>query len=461
MSHGQRGDLHRAAIRAFEERWKRRATFRFWFELEASQWLDAPELERRRVAALRALLAHAQKHSSYYRRTWSERGLEPGSIGRTGDLARWPVVERETFQAESAGIRAELPGLKRISKATGGSTGVPLRFELDARSYDKRVAATFRGYNWAGAGPGTKQLHLWGTSATPEGFLARHQTRAYNRLYRRRVLSAFELRDATTLGFFRELEAYRPEVIVAYVNALDAFARRLQDLELVPTPPRSIVVGAEKLHGFQRQRIEAVFKAPVFETYGSREFMLIAAQCERRRGLHVTAENLVVEVVDEAGRPAPDGVEGEVVVTDLYNYAMPFVRYANGYRAVAGGRCDCGRGLPLLAEVIGRRADMLTTPDGRHVSGLFFPHLLKDFPAVRRFQVVQERADQIVLKLVAPGVTSDALARIAVAVEGLLGAAVRFEVQTVPEIPLSPSGKLLVVVNRIAHAGRAGGSVGR
>ena len=442
----------RTAIRVFEERLKRRATFRYQSELEASQWCNPLELESLRVGALRSLLAHAQKHCAYYLRSWRERGVDPESVQRTADLARWPVVERETFRAEAAGIRADVPDLRRMVKATGGSTGAPLRFELDTRSHDKRVAATFRAYGWAGAGPGTKQLHLWGTSVTPESFVARHKTRLYNRFYRRRVLSAFSLRDATTLDFFHELESFKPKVIVAYVNALHAFARSLEELKLVPTPPRSIVVGAEKLHSFQRELIEAVFRAPVFETYGSREFMLMAAQCERRQGLHITAENLIVEVVDDTGQPVPDGVEGQVVVTDLHNYAMPFVRYANGDRAIAGGHCDCGRGLPLLSDVTGRQADILTTPDRRRVSGLVFPHLLKDFPAVRRFQVVQERSDTVVLKLEAPGVTNDALERISSAARSVLGPSVRFSVDPVSEIPLSPSGKLLVVINRTAGA---------
>jgi phenylacetate-CoA ligase len=358
-------------------------------------------------------------------------------------------------------MRAELPGLRRIVKATGGSTGVPLRFELDSRSHDKRMAATFRGYSWAGAGPGTRQLHLWGTSPVPQPFPARQKTRLYDWLYNRRVLGAFGLSEATTGEYLRQVEAFRPEVIVAYVNALYSFARSLKEHGLVPTPPRSIVVGAEKLHGFQRELIQEVFRAPVFETYGSREFMLMAAQCERRQGLHVTAENLIIEVVDDEGQPVPEGVEGRVVVTDLYNYAMPFVRYANGDRAVAGGRCDCGRGLPLLSEIAGRQADMLTTPDGRRVSGLYFPHLLKDFPAVRRFQVVQEGPAAIVLEVEAPDVTREELDRISTAVLTVLGPTVRFTIRTVSEIALSPAGKLLVVVNRAQRVeARSDGAAG-
>src|SRR5207245_1302977 len=164
--------------------------------------------------------------------------------------------------------------------------------------------------------------------------------------------------------------------------------------------------------------------------YGSREFMLIGSECECHEGLHLTAENLLVEVLDDDGRPTPENKEGNVVITDLYNYGMPFIRYANGDRAVAGwGTCSCGRGLPLLRKVVGRRLDMLQTPDGRLVPGEFFPHLLKDYPAVRRFQVMQTQPDRIQLRVVLKESWDEASRR---AVEGVVGAvlgpAVRFDV---------------------------------
>ncbi len=462
VHHSASGDgrVHRTLIRAFESGVKRRRTFEHLRDLEASQWNGPDELRERQAAAARNLLRHAERHCPYYRDRWRELGLDSGSLRSVDDIRRWPVVDRETFGAQAAGLRADAPGLTRIRKATGGSTGRPLQFELDGGSNDRRVAATFRGYSWAGAGPGTRQLHLWGTALGHPAVPHRLKTRLYEWLYHRRVLDAFGLSDASAASHVRACNEFRPEVIVAYANALYSFARTIEEQGLRPPPLRAIVVGAEKLHAFQREVIERVFAAPVFETYGSREFMLMAAQCERRGGLHVTGEHLIVEVVDDGGQPVPDGVEGRVVVTDLFNYAMPFVRYANGDRAIAGGRCDCGRGLPLLAEVVGRQADILTTPDGRHVSGLYFPHLLKDFPAVRRFQVVQEKLDEVILKLEAPNVVVDDIDRIAALAGSVLGPQIRFSVEKVEAIPLSPAGKLQVVVNKVHRPSSDGASGG-
>jgi phenylacetate-CoA ligase len=262
-------------------------------------------------------------------------------------------------------------------------------------------------------------------------------------------------------AFVRELNESRPDAIVAYTNPLYEMARSLVARGVRVYSPQSIVVGAEKLHGFQREMIERAFGAPVFETYGSREFMLIGAECERHAGLHLTQENLRVEVLDDDGRPTAAGAEGNVVITDLYNYGMPFVRYANGDRAIAGGaadeRCACGRGLAMLRQVTGRRLDVLRTPDGRRIAGEFFPHLLKDFAAVARYQVVQERIDRVELRVVYGGAPMAPAERrhLEGQVRAALGPAVRFEVIEVAEIPLTAAGKLRVVVSHLPADGAA------
>lgn len=446
--------LHRyVLLPAYEAGFKRRKIFRYWKELERTQWLPRGELEQLQLTALRKLLQHAFRTCPYYTEEWSRRGLDPAALRELADFRHWPVIDRETVRAHRPAMRSRQPGIQLLAKSTGGSTGVPLHFDYDRASIDRRYATWNRGYHWAGAGPGTKQFYFWGAPLGKVSARQRWKDALYNWLYRRRVVSSFDFRDDRAAEYVAQLNCHRPDVLVAYTNPLYAFARAIEEQGLVPYSPRSIVVGAEKLYRFQRERIERVFRAPVFETYGSREFTLLAAECDRHEGLHLSVENYLFEVLDDDGRPTPAGQEGNLVITDFFNYGMPFIRYANGDRAVAGwGTCSCGRGLPLLKEVVGRQLDVLQTPDGRRVPGEFFPHLLKEFPAVRRFQVVQETPDRIQLRVVLQGPWGESeRSLLDQEVRKVLGPVVHFDFCPVAEIPLTPAGKFQVVVNRLGR----------
>lgn len=443
---------HRLLIQLYDTVIKGRRTFRYLSELERTQWLPRRELEQLQYDALRRLIHHAYAHCPYYRRAWEELGLTPQSLDSPVDLARWPIIDRETIRSARTEMRSRAGKMRLLAKATGGSSGVPLRFDLNLDSNDRRLAASYRGYDWAGAAPGSKLLLLWGTLTAGVPLHRRWKDALYNRLYRREVMNCFEFNDDRAAAFAARLARLRPDAIIAYTGPMYAWARALEEQGIRPYSPGSIVVGAEKLHAFQRELIERVFGAPVFETYGSREFMLIGSECDRHAGLHLTMEHLLVEVLDDEGRPTPDGEEGNVVITDLYNYGMPFIRYANGDRAVAGwAECGCGRGLPLLRKVVGRRLDILSTPDGRRIPGEFFPHLLKEFAAIKRFQVIQERPDEIELRLVTTGEwSSDDQRRLQEQVRTVTGPELTMNYRHVGEIALSASGKLQVVVNRCA-----------
>lgn len=441
---------------AFETVLKRRRTFQYWANLQQSQWLSRGAVETRQFEALRRLIEHAYANCPYYRRSWNNLGIYPRLLNSPADIARWPLIDRESVRTHRADMRSALHAKRLISKSTGGSSGVPLHFDLDLDSHDRRTAAWHRGYAWAGASPGTKQLYLWGVPLGARTLPARLKDNLYHRLYRRRVVNSLDGQGDLFKRSLSALETYRPEIIVAYTNPLYEVARRLKETGQRVHRPSSIIVGAEKLHDFQRKCIEQAFEAPVFETYGSREFMLIGAECERHGGLHLTSEHLLVEILDDDGRPTPDGQEGNIVVTDLYNYGMPFIRYTNGDRAIAGFEtCPCGRGLPLLKKVVGRRLDMLQASGGRVLPGEFFPHLVKDFPAICRFQVIQETTDHVRFTVVAPRLRADDRAKLTGLVRAALGPEVRVELELVDQIHQTPAGKLQVVINRAMAMARA------
>lgn len=430
---------------------KGRQTVAHWKRSEETQWFSRAQLEEFQQQSLRQLLMHASATCPYYGEQWKSPGFDPSSLQSFEDFQRWPLITRETIRQHRMRMRTTAP-LHQMTKATGGSSGEPLQFDLDSGSNDRRTAMMWRGYGWAGAEPGTRQLHVWGTATGGIPAWKRLKKELHLRFDNQRVLSCFEFTPAKMRQHFERMNQYRADVIVGYTNPLYEFARYIDEHGLAPVFPKSIIVGAEKLHPFQRELIERVFHARVFETYGSREFMLIGAECDKHEGLHLSLENLYVEILDDDGSPTPPGREGNVVVTDLFNYGMPFIRYVNGDRAIAGFElCSCGRGLPLLRQVVGRQLDTLDTPDGRKIPGEFFPHLIKDFPAIRRFQVVQETVQQITLKLIVEGghLNPGDQTNLMNEIQKCTGTAVDIRLQLVDDIPLTKAGKLKVVVHAV------------
>jgi len=194
--------------------------------------------------------------------------------------------------------------------------------------------------------------------------------------------------------------------------------------------------------------LEETLADEVFMSYGSREFMLIGMECPQHLGYHVSADNLFVEVVDESGQPVAPGQTGRILVTDLQNEANPFIRYEIGdLGAWASESCSCGLPFPLLSRVEGRIQEALLAADGARMTALFIPHLMKEFPWVRGYQLEQQRAGALRVNILSDQeLTESAVAALVAALRTKLGAGTQVEVVRVPALRKSASGKVPIVV---------------
>ena len=434
---------------AYETHVRGRPTLRHLDEFERSQWLSADELQALQWRRLVGLLEHCWREVPYYRQQWKRLGATPADIRSMADYRRLPVLTKHDIRTHFSDLQADSLKASLLFKTTGGSTGEPLRLGYTRESYDRRIAVMWRSYAWAGARMGRRALYLWGGAVGNPSRRSLLRERLYHRFFARRMLDSFAMSEANMHAYADALDAWRPEVVVAYTSPLVRLAEWLLAQGRRVHAPASLVTGAEALHGFQREIIERAFGAPVFNTYGCREVMLIASECERREGLHVNAEHLLVETLG-----APGDQAGEVAITDLSNYGMPFVRYLNGDLATPmDGACGCGRGLPRLRSVDGRKLDAIRTPDGRIVPGEFFPHMLKDVVGLRRFQVVQRSLDSLDVTLVrGDGFDADALDYIRGQTARVLGPRVELRFGFADAIATSPSGKFRVTVSEIPPA---------
>ncbi|WP_426284782.1 phenylacetate--CoA ligase family protein [Luteibacter sp. E-22] len=443
--------LRRVIWPAYEGGLRRRDTPAYMRRYERDQWLAPEEVASLQFQRLKRLLDWCYREVPYYKRRWDALGIVPQDIRDMDDYARLPVLTKADIRDNADEIKATSLKASLGYKATGGSTGEPLRFGFTRESNDRRVAVMWRGYGWAGSRMGRRTLFLWGGAVGNPSAMHRMKDRIYNAVFARKLLDSFHMNESNMADYADAIDAYRPEVVVGYVGPLVRLAEWLLANHRQVARPASVIGAAEALHPFQRELIEKAFGAPAYNTYGCREFMLIASECEHRQGLHVNADHLVVETLDHEGMPPPGG-SGEVAITDLFNYGMPFIRYVNGDMATyATSTCACGRGLPMLASVDGRKLDAIRTPAGHILPGEFFPHMLKDVPGLARFQLVQRRLDRLDLSIVrGRGFEDASLDYIRREVGKVLGDSAELHCHFVDDIPLTRSGKLRVTVSELA-----------
>jgi phenylacetate-CoA ligase len=275
-----------------------------------------------------------------------------------------------------------------------------------------------------------------------------------NTLTNDRYFNAFRMTPERMRNFLAELNTQPPQLIVAYTQAIYELARFAEKESIPVTPQKSILTSAGTLYPFIREQIERVFGCKVFNRYGSREVGDIACECEAHAGLHVFPWGTYVEIVDEEGNAVPAGVEGNIVVTSLINYAMPLVRYAIGDRGVLAPErvCACGRQGQILAKVTGRNVDAFKTKEGVLIDGEYFTHLLYFRSWVQRFQVVQQDLSTIVFKVVktAADATEQELTEIVQNTRAVMGADCQVDFQFLADIPPAASGKYRYTISEVA-----------
>jgi len=434
----------------YETHLRGRETLSALAELEQSQWRRPEEIAEISFRRMLDALEHAERNVPFYRRRFAEYGVSARKVKAPEDLASFPILTKDDVRKHRRELLAETHVGPLHESSTGGSTGEPMRFSLDHRTYERRVAAAIRSDRWAGAELGEKELHVWGLPLAENRWSAAVIKRdAHAALMRRKFVSTFHLRADRLGDTVREIAAFEARVVVGYTMPLYLLARAALQQGIAIPPPRGVVTAAEKLHEHQREVIERAFGAPVFERYGCREVMLIGAECEQHEGLHMNAEGVFVELY-RGDKPAPMGTPGEVLLSDLHNRAMPLLRFRNEDVAIAKpGVCSCGRGLPLLGSVEGRSLDLIVGEGDRIVAGEVFPYMFKDLP-VEQYQARQRADRSVIVRVVpGPGFEPETAKLVETRLRGVLGEAAPLSVEIVREIPLTPSGKFRVAVSEV------------
>ncbi|MEN6582177.1 MAG: hypothetical protein ABFD54_06975 [Armatimonadota bacterium] len=414
---------------------------------------------------LSALIAHAYRYVPYYRKVMDGCGVVDGQ-GNV-DLSKFhrvPFLERSTLSQRNHDLRSTKPdGPPSIPNKSGGTTGMPITFLWD-ESVLEWVMATKDLYDeWTGYYVGMPQVRLWGSER--DVYVGGESLRTtLGRWLRNEIwLNSYKMSSKQMREYIDVINAHRPVQILGYVGCTYELARFAEREGCNIYSPKAVMTSAGTLHPYMRETIERVFRAPVFNRYGTRETGDIACECSVHDGLHICMPTHYVEIVRPDGSPAQHGEEGEVILTLLTNYTMPLIRYRVGDTAILKeGMCACGVSWPMLEHVTGRLTESFLLEDGGIVPAEYLNTTLYNSALnerwIKKCQCIQDDYNSVCIRIVpwdnscsAEVTHSEDLVQIRDRIQLLMGKQCKVDFEFPEDIECTQSGKYRYVISHIAR----------
>ncbi len=410
-----------------------------------------------------ALLNHCKTKVPYYADLIAKHGdtylQDPEAY-----LGGFPILTKEIIREEFERLKSlDLEGRKWRYNTSGGSTGEPILFIQDSQYYAKTGALQWLSHRWAGRRFGEPGMRIWGSDVDVFHGTMGMKMKLINYLTNDTWFNAFRMTPDRMRLCLEQINQNPPKLISAYAHVIYDLARFAEEEGIEVKPQSAILTSAGTLYPYMRQTIEKVFHCKVFNRYGSREVGDIACECEAHQGLHVFPWGNYVEVVDDDGFPVPSGEEGNILVTNLSNYAMPLVRYFIGDRGALSKNqeCSCGRTGQILAYISGRTIDSFKKKDGTLVSGVYFAHLLFYREWLNKFQVIQKDYSSLIFRIVRKSdqIPEQDLQDIVRKARMVMGEDCEVSFEYVDEIPNLASGKYRYTISEVEFSTPAMSSI--
>jgi phenylacetate-CoA ligase len=422
--------------------------------LEKTQWDSLEEIQRNQLKKIRQLIKHSYNTVPYYHNLFKSNNIKPDEIQKISDLHKVPCLEKTIIQNQKEELISTAISKKQMFDYHSGGTNYPIHFLLTKEHRSWELAAEYRAYKWMGYEFGDHCLYL-------EGTLNPHTKKSIikkitNYLENIDQIKFHKVTDDSIKSYIRKIRAFNPEVIRANASSVFFIGRYMLREGIDDIRPRLVITGAENLLPEQKKIVEDAFGCPVFDYYGSREFGSLAAECTEKMGYHITSENVLIEFINDCEYVAP-GEMGNVIITNLRNFGMPFIRYNIGdVGSPCDELCNCGRGLPLMQSIGGRANDFLAyfDPSINMIITLSNPvviaGVLYNLP-LQNFIIKQENLKKIEIDIVPLESYSKEHTQLLLShLETQLGEYLEFQVNLVEEIPALRSGKRSIVRSTVS-----------
>ena len=348
---------------------------------------------------LRNIVTHAAEDCSYWQGLFDQSGISPGKVESIEDLASLPLLTKQTVRDRLEELSSNSFRESRQTATTGGSTASPMKFYRDQSCADFREAVRADYWKSVGKNPLDRWANIWG-ALSDLGNLKSTKNRLKAKLFRRVVFIPSNMLDKNTVvQFGRELQTFQPKLIHGYSQAVYLFAKLLEEQGMkFPDSVETITTTAEPLHDYQKSYLEESTGKPVYRVYGTREFGFIGGELPNHEGLNINPLNTIIEIVDPDGNPVANGEPGQIVITDLVNYATPLIRYQIGDIGTwCKSTCDQDGWQSIKIEA-GRETDFVVSAEGRMVGGASMT--LINSKGINQLQYVQTKENHLTVRYV-------------------------------------------------------------
>jgi phenylacetate-CoA ligase len=420
-------------------------------EYDKIQWYSYDKLIEFQNQRLSVLIKHCYDNVPYYRKIMSERKLVPDDILCVADLAKLPILTRETIARNGHElIDRNAKHSQLIHGHTSGTTGSPLQFYYDKETCLIKNVFDWRQKRWAGINPGDKIAFFLGRVVVPLSITKPPFWRT-NRIMNHTFFSSFHLSGENFGAYIKKLRQLSPSAIEGYPSTMYLVARLILSRgETLPL--KAVFTSSETLFPQQRETIEKAFQCRLFDFFGLAERTVFASECQNHEGHHLNMDFGITEILKSNNEPVSLGEMGYMVTTGLYNWAMPLIRYRlNDVTAIKTGACSCGRAFPLMDDVTTKAEDIITTVDGRYISSSILTHPFKPLHTVAESQIIQEDREHVTVKLITlPGYKESDTQYLLTELQKRIGNGMKIEIEFVDNIPRTASGKFRWVISKVS-----------
>ena len=422
---------------------------RYYRELVKKQNESYENLEIIQLDKLNKLLNYSYQNVPFYKKIFDSCALVHNGkihLGDLKELGRLPLLSKELIRKEGVNLYSrEHKQRESYRNSSGGTTGEPVVFMQDKYYADKTRANFLLGKKWQGLSLYDSEIVLWG--AERDTFTGKKPFISYLKdfITNRMLLNCFVMSKEDMRRYLKIINENNKTVLRGYAEQLYELAKFANSNKIIMNSLRAVHSTAGNLRDFMREEIESAFGCRVYNYYGSREAGAIASECGEHKGLHIFMDHNIVEIINAKGEVCQEGEMGGIVITNLNNFSMPLIRYKIGDMGTISKaeKCNCGCSYPKLAGIAGRTSDLFITREGKIIDSDFITPLFFFRDWIKKFQIIQKKYDQILIKIVKQGeCEEEEIEELTAKIKKVMGQDCEVLFDFVDKIPKSKTGKI-------------------